>query len=60
MILRDAVVEDCGNFDHLGFFNGHPNVSTRAYSIFASIEMQPPLPGFDPATFGSAVERHNR
>lgn len=38
MIMRDAVVEGSGNFDHLGFFNVHPNLSTRAYSIFASIE----------------------
>ncbi|KAH8022990.1 hypothetical protein HPB51_009594 [Rhipicephalus microplus] len=37
MIMRDAVVEDSGNFDHLGFFNVHPNLSTRAYNISASI-----------------------
>ncbi|KAH8038015.1 hypothetical protein HPB51_020535 [Rhipicephalus microplus] len=37
MIMRDAVVEGSGNFDHLGFFNVHPNLSTRAYSISASI-----------------------
>ena len=36
--MRDAVVEGSGNFDLLGFFNVHPNLSTRAYSIFASIE----------------------
>ncbi|KAH8030121.1 hypothetical protein HPB51_006553 [Rhipicephalus microplus] len=38
MITRDAVVEGSGNFDHLGFLNVHPNLSTRAYSILASIE----------------------
>ncbi|KAH8041821.1 hypothetical protein HPB51_018615 [Rhipicephalus microplus] len=37
MIMRDAVVEGSGNFDHLGFFNVHPNLSTRAYNISASI-----------------------
>ncbi|KAH8031160.1 hypothetical protein HPB51_013526 [Rhipicephalus microplus] len=38
MIMRDAVVEGSGNFDHLGFFNVHPNLSTRAYNISAYIE----------------------
>ncbi|KAH8027409.1 hypothetical protein HPB51_005247 [Rhipicephalus microplus] len=37
MIMRDAVVEGSGNFDHLGFFNVHPKLSTRAYNISASI-----------------------
>ncbi|KAH7977139.1 hypothetical protein HPB51_027000 [Rhipicephalus microplus] len=37
LIMRDAVVEGSGNFDHLGFFNVHPNLSTRAYNISASI-----------------------
>ncbi|KAH8030598.1 hypothetical protein HPB51_010429 [Rhipicephalus microplus] len=37
MIMRDAVVEGSGNSDHLGFFNMHPNPSTRAYNISASI-----------------------
>ncbi|KAH8037814.1 hypothetical protein HPB51_017314 [Rhipicephalus microplus] len=37
MIMRDAVVEDFGKFDHLRFFNVHPNLSTRAYNISASI-----------------------
>ncbi|KAH8035584.1 hypothetical protein HPB51_007767 [Rhipicephalus microplus] len=37
MIMRDAVVEDSGNFDHLRFFNVHPNLSTRAYDISAFI-----------------------
>ncbi|KAH8023434.1 hypothetical protein HPB51_014549 [Rhipicephalus microplus] len=37
MIMRDAVVEGYGNFDRLGFFNVHPNLSTRAYNISASI-----------------------
>ncbi|KAH8042257.1 hypothetical protein HPB51_021341 [Rhipicephalus microplus] len=37
MIMKDAVVEDPANFDHLGFFNVHPNLSRRAYSTFASI-----------------------
>ncbi|KAH7931980.1 hypothetical protein HPB51_029596 [Rhipicephalus microplus] len=32
-----AVVEGSGNLDHLGFFNVHPNLSTRAYNISASI-----------------------
>ncbi|KAH8038310.1 hypothetical protein HPB51_000742 [Rhipicephalus microplus] len=36
MIIGDAIVEDSGNFDHLEFFNVHPNLSTRAY-ISASI-----------------------
>ncbi|KAH8034123.1 hypothetical protein HPB51_020140 [Rhipicephalus microplus] len=36
MIMRDAVVEASGNFDHLEFCNVHPNLSARAYSIFAS------------------------
>ncbi|KAH7934564.1 hypothetical protein HPB51_029068 [Rhipicephalus microplus] len=35
--MRDAVVEGSANFDHLGLFNVHPNVNTRAYNIFASI-----------------------
>lgn len=26
MIIRDAVVEDSGNFDHLEFFNVHPHL----------------------------------
>ncbi|KAH8042450.1 hypothetical protein HPB51_023460 [Rhipicephalus microplus] len=38
MIMRDAVVEGSANFDHLEFFNMHPNVGTRAYNISASIE----------------------
>ena len=38
MIMRDAVVEGSGNFDHLGFFNVHLNLSTRASNIFASTE----------------------
>uniref|UniRef100_A0A224YR07 Uncharacterized protein n=1 Tax=Rhipicephalus zambeziensis TaxID=60191 RepID=A0A224YR07_9ACAR len=37
MIMRDAVVEGSGNFDHLGFFNVHLNLSTRASDIFASL-----------------------
>ncbi|KAH7942668.1 hypothetical protein HPB51_028651 [Rhipicephalus microplus] len=37
MIMRDAVVEGSGNFDHLGFFNVRPILSTRAYNISASI-----------------------
>ncbi|KAH8019748.1 hypothetical protein HPB51_021571 [Rhipicephalus microplus] len=37
MIMRDAVVEGSGNFDHLVFFNVHPNLSTQAYNISASI-----------------------
>ncbi|KAH8021000.1 hypothetical protein HPB51_011556 [Rhipicephalus microplus] len=37
MIMRDAVVEGSGNFDHLGFFNVRPNLSTRAYNNSASI-----------------------
>ncbi|KAH8030690.1 hypothetical protein HPB51_011477 [Rhipicephalus microplus] len=37
MIMRDAVVESSGNFDHLGFFNVHPNLSTWTYNISASI-----------------------
>ncbi|KAH7931919.1 hypothetical protein HPB51_029601 [Rhipicephalus microplus] len=36
MIMRDAVVEGSVNFDHKGFFNVHPNLSTRAYNIAAS------------------------
>uniref|UniRef100_A0A6G5AHV7 Uncharacterized protein n=1 Tax=Rhipicephalus microplus TaxID=6941 RepID=A0A6G5AHV7_RHIMP len=36
MTMRDPVVEGAGNFDHLGFPNAHPNLSTRAY-ISASI-----------------------
>ncbi|KAH8029767.1 hypothetical protein HPB51_003719 [Rhipicephalus microplus] len=35
--VQDAVVEGSGNLDHLGFFNVHPNLSTRAYNISASI-----------------------
>ncbi|KAH8034879.1 hypothetical protein HPB51_003166 [Rhipicephalus microplus] len=31
MIMRDAVVEGSGNLDHLGSFNAHRNLSTRAY-----------------------------
>ena len=38
MIMRDGVVESSGNFDHLGFFNVHLNLSTRASNIFASIK----------------------
>ncbi|KAH8036663.1 hypothetical protein HPB51_003553 [Rhipicephalus microplus] len=37
MIMRNAVVEGSGNFDHLGFFNVNPNLSTRAYNISGSI-----------------------
>uniref|UniRef100_A0A6M2CW40 Uncharacterized protein n=1 Tax=Rhipicephalus microplus TaxID=6941 RepID=A0A6M2CW40_RHIMP len=37
MIMRDAVMEGSVDFDHVGFFNVHPNLSTRRYSIFASI-----------------------
>ncbi|KAH8027027.1 hypothetical protein HPB51_001459 [Rhipicephalus microplus] len=33
-----AVVDGSGNFDNLGFFNVHPNLSTRAYTVSASIE----------------------
>ncbi|KAH7931957.1 hypothetical protein HPB51_029639 [Rhipicephalus microplus] len=36
--MREAVVEGSGNINHLGFFNVHPNLSTRAYSIFAFVE----------------------
>ncbi|KAH8032379.1 hypothetical protein HPB51_024414 [Rhipicephalus microplus] len=36
-IMRDAVVKDSGNFDHLGFFNTHSNLSTEAYNIPAYI-----------------------
>ncbi|KAH8037247.1 hypothetical protein HPB51_009690 [Rhipicephalus microplus] len=38
MIMKDAVVEDSKNFDHPGFFNVHPNLSARTYSIFAFTE----------------------
>lgn len=38
MIISDAVVEGFRTFDHLKFFNVHPNLCTQAYSIFASIE----------------------
>ncbi|KAH8039321.1 hypothetical protein HPB51_005567 [Rhipicephalus microplus] len=34
MIMRDAVVEGSGNFDHLGFFSVRPNLGTRAYNSF--------------------------
>ena len=33
MIMKDAVVEGSGNFDHLGFFSVHLNLSTRASDI---------------------------
>uniref|UniRef100_A0A131YBP8 Uncharacterized protein n=1 Tax=Rhipicephalus appendiculatus TaxID=34631 RepID=A0A131YBP8_RHIAP len=59
MIMRDGIVEGSGNVDYLGLFNVHLNLSTRASSIFASFKMRPPWPGFDPATLGSAVQRHN-
>ena len=36
--MRDAVVEDSGNFDRLGFSNVHLNISTRASNIVAPIE----------------------
>uniref|UniRef100_A0A131Z605 Uncharacterized protein n=1 Tax=Rhipicephalus appendiculatus TaxID=34631 RepID=A0A131Z605_RHIAP len=36
--MRRAVVERSGNFGHLGFFNVHPNLSTQASGILASIE----------------------
>ncbi|KAH8027165.1 hypothetical protein HPB51_003607 [Rhipicephalus microplus] len=45
MIMRDAVVEGSGNSDHLGFFNAHPNLSTRAYDISASIGNAAPATG---------------
>ncbi|KAH8025094.1 hypothetical protein HPB51_003010 [Rhipicephalus microplus] len=35
--MRDAVLGGSGNFDYLGFLNVHPNLSTRAYDISASI-----------------------
>lgn len=38
MIVRDAVVGDSKNFDHLGLFNLYRNLSTRTYSILGSIE----------------------
>lgn len=38
MIMRRAIVERSGNFGHLRFFNVHPNISTQASGIFASIE----------------------
>ncbi|KAH8042507.1 hypothetical protein HPB51_023835 [Rhipicephalus microplus] len=37
MIMRDVVVEGSENFDYLELFNVPPNLSTRAYSISASI-----------------------
>ncbi|KAH8041679.1 hypothetical protein HPB51_017481 [Rhipicephalus microplus] len=41
-VMKDEIkvvlkVEGSENFDHLGFFNVHPNQSTRAYNISASI-----------------------
>ncbi|KAH8032719.1 hypothetical protein HPB51_001417 [Rhipicephalus microplus] len=54
MIVRHAVVEGSGDFDHLGFFNVHPNLSTRAHTTLPPpSEMQPPQPVFDPVTCGS-------
>ncbi|KAH8042797.1 hypothetical protein HPB51_025849 [Rhipicephalus microplus] len=35
MIVKDVIVEGSGNFDRLGFFNVHPNLSTWAYNISA-------------------------
>ncbi|KAH8029443.1 hypothetical protein HPB51_000460 [Rhipicephalus microplus] len=55
-IMRDAVAKGSENFDHLGFFNMHPNLSTWATTLPPPSEMQPPKPGFDPATCGSAAE----
>ncbi|KAH8019337.1 hypothetical protein HPB51_019168 [Rhipicephalus microplus] len=49
MIMRDAVVEGSGNFDHLGFFNVQINGPT---TFPPPSEMQPTQPGFDPATCG--------
>ncbi|KAH8040226.1 hypothetical protein HPB51_009774 [Rhipicephalus microplus] len=37
MIMGDAVVEGSGNCDPLVFLNVHPNLSTQAYNISASI-----------------------
>lgn len=35
--MTDAVVEGSKNFDRLGFFTVHPNLSPQAYRIFTSI-----------------------
>lgn len=47
LIIRDTILECLGNFDHLKFLNVHLNLRTRACN--ASIKMQPPQLGFDPA-----------
>uniref|UniRef100_A0A224YRB3 Uncharacterized protein n=1 Tax=Rhipicephalus zambeziensis TaxID=60191 RepID=A0A224YRB3_9ACAR len=38
MIVRDSVAEGSRNFDYLGFFNMHLNLSTRPSNVYASIE----------------------
>lgn len=60
-IMRDTVVENSGNFDHLGVHwhrtaggTGTPHGPQH----FAPIEMQPLPPGFVPGTFGSESECH--
>ncbi|KAH8023016.1 hypothetical protein HPB51_009620 [Rhipicephalus microplus] len=60
MIMRDAVVEGSGNFDHLGFFNVHPNLSTKAYSSFTSIENGAAAAGIDTAICGARKDTGSR
>lgn len=55
MIMRDAVAEGSGNFDHPGFFNEHRRRTVYMAQHFASNQMQPPRPGFDHAAFGSSA-----
>lgn len=54
--MRDAVLQGFRNSDHLGFFDVRPNLSNRTYSIFITIKMLPPQPGFNHGTCGSAFE----
>lgn len=49
-------MEGSGNFDHLGLFKVHLNVSTRASDIFASIENATAAASIEPATSGPAAE----
>lgn len=52
-------VEGSAKFDHVGFFNVHRHHTVQGLQCFASTEMQPLEPGFDPTCLGSAAEYHS-
>lgn len=56
IIMRDDVVDDFGNLDHLGFLNVCLIQSTRVQAFSPPPKRRPPLPGFISATWRSAVE----